>query len=205
MKARTIIVSMTVTVVITLLVPTKLFAHCDSLDGPVVKAAQAALDTKDPTRVLIWVPADDELEIRTAFEKTLAVRDMGSQAKDLADRYFFETVVRIHRAGEGAAYTGLKPAGHDIGPAVPMADKSLAEGSIEPIAVLLNNAMEEGLRTHFEEALTTKIFESGDVNAGREHIKAYVAFIHYVERLYEAIATSAHGHFAESSNPEHRD
>jgi hypothetical protein len=204
MKARALIASLAVTLGATFVAPSKLLAHCDSLDGPVVKAAQAALDTRDVTRVLIWVAADDEPAIRTALEKTLAVRDMGPRAKELADGYFFETVVRIHRAGEGAPYTGLKPAGRDIGPAIPAADKSLREASIEPVAGLLEKAMDEGLRRHFEEAVTTKNFKSGDVNAGREHIKAYVEFIHYVERLYEAIATSAHGHFTEPANTDNR-
>jgi hypothetical protein len=90
-----------------------------SLDGPVVKAAQRALDTRNPAFALIWVQATDEPEIRTAFERTLAVRGLSPQAKQLADRFFFETLVRVHRAGEGAPFTGLKPAGRDLGPAIP--------------------------------------------------------------------------------------
>jgi hypothetical protein len=43
------------------------------------------------------------------FTKTLAVRKQSKEAKELADMYFFETLVRIHCAGEGAPYTGLKP------------------------------------------------------------------------------------------------
>jgi hypothetical protein len=89
--------------------PATASAHCDSLDGPVVKAAQQALDTRDVSAVLIWVGAGDEAEIRAAFEQTLAVRALDVRARSLADRYFFETVVRLHRAGEGAPYTGLKP------------------------------------------------------------------------------------------------
>lgn len=86
-------------------------AHCDGMDGPVVKAARAALETHDPRLVLIWVQKKDEAEVRQAFQSTLAVRDLSPEAKELADRYFFETLVRLHRAGEGAPYTGLKPAG----------------------------------------------------------------------------------------------
>ena len=50
-------------------------AHCDGLDGPVVKAAQRALETRNPALVLIWVQEKDEREIRIAFEQTLAVRE----------------------------------------------------------------------------------------------------------------------------------
>jgi hypothetical protein len=183
--------------------PGPALAHCDGLDGPVVKAAQRALDTRNPALVLIWVQAKDEPEIRTAFEQTVAVRALGPQAKELADRYFFETLVRVHRAGEGAPYTGLQPAGRDLGPAIPAADKALDSGSIEPVVELLTGAVQAHLREHFKEAITAKAFRPGDINAGREYVKAYVEFIHYVERLYEASTMPAQGHFDESEPAEH--
>ena len=49
----------------------------------------------------------------------------------MADLYFFETVVRVHRAGEGAAYNGLKPAGLDEGPVIPIAEKAIETASPE--------------------------------------------------------------------------
>ena len=94
------------------------WAHCDGLDGPVVQAARRALDTGNANHVLIWVKQAAESEIKQAFQQALAVRKLGPAAQELADRHFFETVVRIHRQGEGAAFTGLKPAGRDLGPAV---------------------------------------------------------------------------------------
>ena len=97
--------------------PARALAHCDGLDGPVVKAAQRALETRNAALVLIWVQEKDEREIQAAFEQTLAVRELSAQARQLADRFFFETLVRVHRAGEGAPFTGLKPAGQDLGPA----------------------------------------------------------------------------------------
>jgi hypothetical protein len=178
-------------------------AHCDSLDGPVVKAAQKALETRDPALVLIWVQPKDEPEIRSAFEQAVAVRALSPQAKELADRFFFETLVRVHRAGEGAAFTGLQPAGRDLGPAIPAADKAIEEGSVEPVVKLLTEAMQERLREHFNKAVTAKAFKPGDVAAGREYVKAYVEFIHYVERVYEASASAAHGHFGESEPVAH--
>ena len=181
-----------------LLSPERVLAHCDGLDGPVVKAARQALDTRNAALVLIWVQAKDEPEVRTAFEQTLAVRALSPQAKELADRFFFETVVRVHRAGEGASYTGLKPAGRDLGPAIPAADKALDEGSVEPVVKLLTEAMQDRLRDHFKETVTAKAFKAGDVAAGREYVKSYVEFIHYVERLYEASTTAAHGHAGET-------
>ena len=183
---------------LTLISPARLAAHCDALDGPVVKAAQQALDTRNPALALIWVQAKDEPEIRITFEQTLAVRAMSPQARELADRFFFETVVRVHRAGEGAPFTGLKPAGRDLGPAIPAADRAIEEGSVDSVVNLLTAAMEQRLREHFYEVLSTETFPASDVDAGREYVKAYVALIHYVQRVYEASTSVTHGHFEET-------
>ncbi len=172
-------------------------AHCDGMDGPVVTAARKALETGNVNLVLIWVQAADEAEIKHAFERTRAVRKLGPQAKELADMYFFETLVRIHRAGEGAPYTGLKPAGRDLGPAIPAADKALQDGSVEPLVKLLADTVERGVRERFEAANSKKAFNANDVTAGRAYVQTYVPFIHYVEGIYEAAHSPAHGHFPE--------
>lgn len=173
-------------------------AHCDGMDGPVVKAARRALETRDVNLVLIWVQKNDEAEIRRVFEETLAVRGLSPQAKELADRYLFETLVRLHRAGEGAPYTGLKPAGRDLGPAIPAADRALEEGSAEQLKQVLTEAMQKGLREHFEKALAKKKFRSDDLDAGRDYVEAYVEFLHYAERTYEASTQSVPGHVHKS-------
>lgn len=179
------------------LMPARAFAHCDGLDGPVVKAAQRALETRNPALVLIWVQERDEPEIRKAFEQTLAVRALSSQARELADRFFFETLVRVHRAGEGAPFTGLKPAGRDLGPAIPAADEAVRVGSVEPVRHLLTGAIQDRLRQQFAEVMATKTFAPDDVAAGRAYVKAYVEFIHFVEFLYDSTMKDPHGHFEE--------
>ncbi|HEU4927441.1 MAG TPA: DUF6448 family protein [Vicinamibacterales bacterium] len=180
------------------LIPARAFAHCDGLDGPVVKAAQLALDTRNPALALMWVSETDEREIRAAFEQTLAVRALSPQAKELADRYFFETLVRLHRAGEGASFTGLKPAGRDLGPAIPAADEAVRSGSLEPVLRLLTAAMQRRLREGFAPVTSSKVFDARDVAAGRAHVQAYVEFIHLVEQLYDATMHPAKGHLDES-------
>ena len=175
-------------------VPVQAHAHCDTLDGPVVQAARAALDTNDPTPVLIWVRASDEAAVKHAFEQTRAVRGLGPEAKQLADTYFFETVVRLHRAGEGFPYTGLKPAGGDLGPAIPAADKALEQGSADALRKLLTGTVERGVREHFEAANARKTYDKRNVEAGRQYVAAYVRFVHYVERLYGDAAGGASEH-----------
>lgn len=162
------------------------FAHCDTLDGPVVQTARKALEKGDVTPLLKWVQADDGKEIRIAFKKTLAVRAKGVEAKELADMYFFETLVRIHRAGEGAPYTGLKP-GEAVDPAVALADKALKTGSVDKLVDVLTKAMANSIREHFQHAIETRKHADDSVAAGREFVKAYVTFTHYVEGLHAII------------------
>ncbi len=112
------------------------FAHCDTLDGPVVKTARAALEKGDVTPILKWVKKENEAEIEALFRKTLTVRSKGKEAQEIADMYFLETLVRLHRAGEGEPYTGLKPAGV-VDPAVAEADRALEAGSAENLIKLV--------------------------------------------------------------------
>jgi hypothetical protein len=178
-----------------LLIPRSAMAHCDGIDGPVVKAAQNALASGDVNLVLIWVQKADEQQVRQAFERTLAVRKLGAEANELADMYFFETLVRIHRAGEGAPYTGLKPAGRDLGPAIPLADRVLTNGKVDPLVTLITDETREGLTERFDHAMRARNYSPSDVGAGRAYVQAYVTFIHYVERAYEAASQPIAGHF----------
>jgi len=162
------------------------WAHCDTMDGPVVKAAQKALESGNVNLILVWVQQKNESEIKKVFEKTLAVRKLSPQAKELADMYFFETIVRIHRAGEGAPYTGLKPAGAETNPAVAAADKAIDSNSLEKLEELLVNTVKEELHKKFHELLERKNYSPDDITAGRKFVEAYIVFIHYAEGVFEA-------------------
>ena len=169
-------------------------AHCDGLDGPVVNLARQALAKRDVKIVLPWVAADKEEEIRKAFDLAVAVRSKGEKEKELADTYFFETLVRVHRAGEGAPYTGLKPAGLDLGPAIPAADKALETGNPEELLTLINGKVHDGIHKYFVAAREKKTHAGDSVEAGRAYVNAYVPYLHFVERLYKDATTPvAHG------------
>lgn len=173
--------------------PILLRAHCDTLDGPVVMDAKLALEKGDVAPVLKWVKPSAEAEIREAFRLTLLVRAKGPQAQELADRYFFETIVRVHREGEGAPYTGLKPAG-TVAPGIALADKALESGSLQDLQKTLSEHMTEGLKERFAKAVEAKRHAGESVEKGREFVEAYVMFIHYAEGLVEAIhGAGAHG------------
>lgn len=175
-------------------------AHCDGLDGPVVEAARNALQSGNVNLVLIWVRQEDEQEIQAAFQQVVAVRTQSPEAQALADRSFFETLVRVHRAGEGAPYTGLKPAGRDLGPAIPAADRAVETGAVGPVQDLLLEVIQRGLHEHFEALEALKGYDPNDVAAGRRYVQAYVEYIHYVERLHEAATNAAAGHYAEAAH-----
>ena len=177
-------------------------AHCDTLKGPVVTDAKAALEKGDVTPVLKWVKAEREGEIRAAFKKALAVRSKGPEARQLADDYFFETLVRIHRAGEGAPYTGLKPDGTELEPAVAEADKALESGSVDRLAAFLRDQVDRGIRERFARAAEKKKHASESVQAGREYVEASVEFVHYAERL-DTDAGRSTGLHAEPEGIEH--
>ena len=169
-------------------------AHCDTLDGPVIIKAREALAKGDVNIVLPWVAAEKEGDLREAFELAAAVRGKGPKEKELADRYFFETLVRIHREGEGAPYTGLKPAGLDLGPAIPAADKALETGDPGPLLKLINEKVHTGIHKYYMEARAKKGHAGHTVEAGRAYVQAYVPYLHFVERLYnDATTPIAHG------------
>ncbi len=175
----------------------KIYAHCDTLDGPVVKACRNSLEKGNVNLVLIWVQKKDEAEIREVFEKTLALRKLSPEAGELAELHFFETVVRVHRAGEGAAYTGLKPAGGELDPAIPAGDKAIETGSAKEVQQLLTDAVRDALDDHFREVMEKKNYDPDNVEAGREYVKAYVEYIHFVEGIYRSAKNPVTGHYDE--------
>jgi hypothetical protein len=179
-----------------LLLPVISQAHCDTLAGPVVQTARAALAKGDVTPLLKWVRAENENEIRQVFQQTLVVRAKGPEARELADRYFFETLVRIHRAGEGAPYTGLK-SGAAVDPAVALADQALESGAVDKLVAELTGALAHGVRERFAKARETGKHAEESVAAGREFVEAYVVFTHYVEGVHGLIKGGVAHHGAD--------
>ena len=165
-------------------------AHCDTLDGPVIQDARKALEIKDVTPVLKWVKQKDEKAVRAAFIKALTAK--GTKNADSAEKQFFTTVIKIHRTGEGAPFTGLKPAG-TVEPSVAEADKALASGSSDAVVKLVTDAVATGIRERYERAVATYKHKDESVMAGREFVEAYVEYTHYVERLHlDATGRRAH-------------
>ena len=164
--------------------------HCDTLDGPVVKAARLALETRDVNLILPYVPKEGEAEVIRAFDKVLPLRNNG--ARELADLYFFETVVRIHRVGEGAAYTGLKPAGLDEGPIIPIAEKALETGSPDQLIAALTDHIRAEVMRRFNRLPELKKHASDSLEAGRDYVEAMLGLQVWSHKVYQYASSAPH-------------
>ena len=187
--------------------PATVEAHCDTADGPAVTDGRKALEAGNINYALKWIPADGEAELRDVFDKALRVRTLGTDAAELADRLFLETMVRIHRLSEGVGFTGLQPTGTHIDPVVTAADEAIAVGSDAELLPMVPEERRAELDKRFQAAVAVKDFDVDDVVAGRRYLAAYVNFFKYAEgedhdhhghehghEGHEDLVPSAHGH-----------
>jgi hypothetical protein len=166
--------------------------HCDSLDGPVVRAARRALEVANVDLVLPFVPETAEVEVRDVFAKVMLALGAAPASRDVAERYFFETVVRLHRAGEGAPFTGLKPAGLDVGPVVPVAEKAIEAGTAASLEDVLVGALRAELAHRFAELRRLAPGASGTVEETRAWVRASLGLQVWANALYHAMHATAH-------------
>lgn len=168
-----------------------IFAHCDTMDGPVIADARKTIEQKNVNYVLKWVKPENEKEIRMALDLIKKVRTLTPEAKELSDKYFFDTLIRLHRIGEGVGFTGVKPSGTPVDEKITAADKSIEIGNLFPLDGLVpENKMPE-LKKRFDKVLSLKNFDVNNVTAGREYVDAYVQFFHFAEGEAEG---HKHGH-----------
>lgn len=161
--------------------------HCDTRDGPVVKAAIKALETENLNYVLIWIPKESEIELKKIFAKTLRARKTGKDAKEVADDWFFENAIRLHRAGEGAAYTGMKTDGLSEGPVVPKAENAIETGNPDETIGFILMTVEDDLNNRFHHVIEKKTYDVNNVAAGREFIEAFIGWVVYSHHLYMSV------------------
>jgi hypothetical protein len=201
METRNFRLTVLLSMLMLAVLPSTAMAHCDSMDGPVVKDAQRALDDRNLDPVLKWVREVDEEPVRRAFEMALAVRGEGETAKRVADQYFFETLVRIHRASEAEGFTGIKPAG-SVDPAIAAADRALSDGNIEPLADKFAAAVRDAIKKRFAEAHRKRQVAETSVEQGRAYVETYVEFTHFVESVDHLVVNGAsHKHRETEETP----
>lgn len=192
-RKNAMLLSLTLVVSLLALTSSVVWAHCDTKSGPVAVAARNALETGQFDKVAIWVGKDENAELRSAFQQSLPVYKMGGKAQDLAEQYFLETAVRLHRQAEGFPYTGLKPA-QPLPADIATAERALETGNLQPVAKLLEANLEKELKTLFDEARKARENKDKNLAAGREWADAYVKYVIYVHGLYSTIqAGPEHG------------
>jgi len=166
--------------------------HCDSLDGPVVQAARRALDADNVTLVLPYVPKTAEKEIIDAFDKVVQARRTNAICREVVDRYFFETVVRLHRAGEGAPFTGLKPAVLDVGPIIPIAEKAIESENAAALEEALVTVVREQVADRFHHLSHLRAGAHGSVDGARSYVQAMLGLQVWAHGLYQATRATGH-------------
>jgi hypothetical protein len=177
--------------------------HCDALDGPVVKAALAALETGDVMQVLPFIDAAGEQELRDTFFLALEARDAGGVATVVVDRWFSETAVRLHRAGEGAPFTGLKPAGLDRGSVIPVAERALETGSSDELIALLNDTLAHEAKERFDVVMELRTHAEEGLPQARAYTSAMLGLQVWANTVATAVRSDPHASHAAYEGHEH--
>ena len=166
--------------------------HCATLDGPVVTAARQSLERDDVDLALPVVPLDGEDEVRAGFDLARKARSQGDAARVVADLFFFDTVVRVHRRGEGAPHSGLKPVGLDVGPVIPVAERALETGDTDELVALLGGELEQQVRHRLGHARELAADAGQGVAAAREAATAALGLLVWSNRLFESMRAQPH-------------
>jgi hypothetical protein len=181
MTVLVVVVASAAALLLVLLHPLRASAHCDTMDGPTALDGRAALEANNLNHALKWVAPEAEQELREVFDKSVRVRALGADAREVADRWFLENLVRLHRAGEGAPFAGLRPSGVPVDPKVAAADRCVDEGSLQPLAGLVPPDRLPELEKRLAVVLERKGYDVDDVAAGRAFVQAYVSFFKFAE------------------------
>lgn len=166
-----------------LLFPQNASAHCDSYDGPVVQDALKALEENKVELVYKWVSENQEEEISTLFEKTYKFKKKDQEIYQLLEKHFLETLVRLHREGEGAPYTGLKPAG-STKQIITLTDKALSEKDLPSLLEKLNTHIARVLQEKYDTVVALQEVKDESPEKGRAYVAAYVDYTHSIEAIH---------------------
>lgn len=161
------------------------FAHCDTMDWPVILSAKKSLETKNPNYFLIWVQKKDEPIILEEFNKTLSLRQTNPENLESIDKNFFESLVKIHREWEWAEYTWLKPAGSITNPVVILWDKSFETKNSSELEEYFSKNITNQIKNRFQEVIEKQNYALDDIEAWREYIAEYITFLHWAEWVDE--------------------
>ena len=168
------------------------FSHCDTESGPVIKAAKQAIKTGNVNYILIWVQKDDSEKIIEVFNKTILNIKKDPTNQENYEKELFTTLLKVHREGEGAEFSGIKDDNTVLKP-IKMADSAIDDGSIKEVSKMVTNHIERVITEKFTELEHARQFDVNDVEAGREYVRKYVEFMHLIEGLHNLVSDQGHG------------
>ncbi len=114
----------------------------------------------------------------------------GKDAKEVADDWFFENTIRLHRAEKEHRTPGMKPAGLSEGPVVPRAEKAIETGDPKESIGFILKTVEDDLTHRFHHVMEKKKYDVNDVAAGREFIEAFIGWVVYSHHLYMSVTSA---------------
>jgi hypothetical protein len=101
-------------------------------------------------------------------------------------------VVRLHRAGEGAPFTGLKPAGLDVGPIIPIAEKAIESENAAALEAALVAAVREQVAERFHHLGHLRAGAKRGVDGARSYVQAMLGLQVWAHGLYQATRATGH-------------
>ena len=182
-----------VTAVLSMLVISPAFAHCDSYDGPVVKDALQALETNNVGLVYKWISTEQEAEISALFTKTYNLKKGDKEIYSLVEKHFLETLIRLHRQTEGFGFDGIKAAG-TTKPIVQLSDKAIETGNVENLINQLNGHISKVAEDKYNAVKELEKVKNESPEKGRDYVKAYVMYTHSLEAIHDIVEKVASGH-----------
>ncbi len=182
-----------VTAVLSMLVISPAFAHCDSYDGPVVKDALQALETNNVALVYKWISTEQEAEISALFTKTYNLKKGDKEIYSLVEKHFLETLIRLHRQTEGFGFDGIKAAG-TTKPIVQLSDKAIETGNVENLIKQLNGHIATVVEDKYNAVKALEKVKNESPEKGRDYVKAYVMYTHSLEAIHDIVEQVASGH-----------
>lgn len=164
--------------------------HCDSLNRPVVTAARRALEASDADVILPFVPADGAAEVRDAFDRTLGHRARRPKRWPTAGSSKLPSGCTV--PAKARPFTGLKPAGLDVGPVIPAAERALDSGSPDELIDVLCVSVRDQVTQRHHHAMAFKTHAGEGVESAREYVEATLGLEVWAHSVYKQVLADPH-------------
>lgn len=161
--------------------------YWDTMDGPIVTAAELALEMENVNYILPFVKKEFETEIKEAFDNTIIVRELSGEAAEVADYWFFETAVRLYMLGVGKPYTGIKHSSSKNDQVILEAYKAIENQDKTAFETFLVDSLRETLEIKYEITVSKKDYDVNDTDAAREYMNSMYDFIEFSNELLKII------------------